>query len=152
MPGQMHDGLSLFSFSSPSLYDLAIPFTPDLKRQHDSEISCLPYTISPLSLTPFMKSFPNMVATIPNVMFFALQTISINVVRSLHLTVSIRTPETPTIKIAAYPIVFPAYILTYEVPASGELEEKKVEMQEVTFIIQAHVKEVGPFAIYLKLF
>jgi hypothetical protein len=56
--GFSSDPLSTLSFSQPRLEELAVPFTPELRRQHGLEVSCLPYSISPVHLPKLLKS-PN---------------------------------------------------------------------------------------------
>lgn len=54
--GFSFDPLSTLSFSQPDLENLTIPFTPELRHQHGLDVSCLPYSISPVSLPEVIKS------------------------------------------------------------------------------------------------
>lgn len=41
-----------------SQYEL-VPFTSELERQHDADVQCLPYSISPFSVLEIAKNWPH---------------------------------------------------------------------------------------------
>lgn len=54
--GFSYKPLSALSFLKPGKIPRTVPMTPELERQHGSDILCWPYTLSPLSLPEFAKS------------------------------------------------------------------------------------------------
>lgn len=58
----------------------AVPFSEDLRRQHDLDVMCMPYTISPLSLPEAARSLFRSRAKISDVATFEPDSLSFKLV------------------------------------------------------------------------
>jgi len=75
-----YDPLSTTSFPQRSgLEELAVPFTPELRHQYGIDISCIPFSMSPIPIPEVMKSLslpqielPGSVAFDPKSVDFAM--------------------------------------------------------------------------------
>jgi len=84
MPGEGYsfDFLSRISLNNDEIAASdAVPFSEDLTTQHGSQVLCLPYNISPLSLVNKLRSMPNRVAVTDDLRFDPA--ININFVRNM---------------------------------------------------------------------
>lgn len=117
-----------------SQYQL-VPFTSELERQHDANVQCLPYSISPFSVLDIAKNWPHGDVEIGDGMFFSPTSIKPTLVCSSRLPYLIRLQ--PVRQIAAYPVLVPFYFAQYQT----ELPNLKQQL-DVTIFIEAFAKKV----------
>ncbi|KAF8071981.1 hypothetical protein FPV67DRAFT_1483379 [Lyophyllum atratum] len=94
LPGSDFQVLSWVSYFSQRYQGEAVPFTKELEVQHGTEVTCLPYTISPFAALDLVRSLSYRDATFQDI---RVSPKSINT----HL-------------LAAYPVLFPLYLAQYE--------------------------------------
>jgi len=82
-PGFSFDPLSTLSFSQPGLEGLAVPFTPELQHQHGVDVSCLPFSISPVQLPKVAKSLVPSQLDMPDSVTFDPKSVDFTMVRRL---------------------------------------------------------------------
>ncbi|KAK2463403.1 hypothetical protein APHAL10511_004489 [Amanita phalloides] len=101
LPGNDFKILSLLSFWYKELqqYQL-VPFTPELERQHDVDVQCLPYTVSPFSVLDIAKDWPHGDVEITDNFRFSPTSLKLNMA-------------------AAYPILIPLYLVQYHARIRG---------------------------------
>jgi len=95
MPGYSYDPLSKLAFSESLMYTLAVPFTRELKRQHNMDIICLPFTVTPLALPSFGQSLSPSQTLIEDDVYLDPASLDFDV-------------------LAAYPVLVPFYLAEYE--------------------------------------
>lgn len=78
--GFSFDPLSTLSFSQLDLEKLAVPFTPELRHQHGLDISCLPYSISPVSLPEVIESLSLSQSKLLDLMMFDRKSVEFSMV------------------------------------------------------------------------
>ena len=82
--GFSFDPLSALSFSQPRLEELAVPFTPELQNQHGLDVSCLPFSISPIPLPKVVKSLVPSQSKLPDSVTFDAKSVEFSMVRRLN--------------------------------------------------------------------
>jgi len=101
LPGSDFKVLSLVPLlSRPRKSSDAVPFTDELRYQYGTEVSCLPYTISPFAALDMASSLSPMDAKVDDDLRF------------------IPTSITPNL-LAAYPVLVPLYLAHYEYTLPG---------------------------------
>ncbi|PPR00904.1 hypothetical protein CVT24_000389 [Panaeolus cyanescens] len=95
------------------------PFTDDLLRQHDLDVQCIPFTVSPFSLLQLAK-------TLPSSAF------------DLHEDVQFSPSTLKSTVFSAYPVLLPLYLAQY---TTKESEGKP--SSSVTMIVQAYSSMKG---------
>lgn len=115
LPGSDFRVLSLVSLlSRPRNISEAVPFSDDLRHQHDTDVWCLPYTISPFAVLDIASSLSPMDAKVDDDLRFAPTSISPNL-------------------LAAYPVLIPLYLANYEYTIPGNPITRSA-----TMFIEAH--------------
>ncbi|KDQ59261.1 hypothetical protein JAAARDRAFT_33988 [Jaapia argillacea MUCL 33604] len=94
MPGFSFDPLTRFPFPALRKNDLPTDWTPDMAVQHGMNISCLPYTFSPLDLVDKVRDLAYSEAIVTHNFRFEPSSININL-------------------LAGYPVLVPIYIAKY---------------------------------------
>ena len=84
--GFSFDPLSTLSFSQPRLEELAVPFTPELRHQHGIDVSCLPFSMSPVPLPEVVKSLTPSQTELPDSVTFDPKSVDFSMVRRLDTT------------------------------------------------------------------
>jgi len=137
--GFSFDPLSTLSFSQPRLEELAVPFTPELRHQNGVDVTCLPFSISPVPLPKIVKSLTPSQSGLPDKLMFGAKSVEFSMVRRLDcLYTLLGTAElTPYSQFAAYPVLLPIYLMRYDfqVPAVSETIS-------FTCMVQAHSGDV----------
>ncbi|KAF9646466.1 hypothetical protein BDM02DRAFT_3188811 [Thelephora ganbajun] len=95
IPGFSFDPLSTLSFSQPRLEELAVPFTQELRNQNGIDVSCLPYSASPIPLPEVVKSLTPSQAKLPDSITFDPKSVDFSM-------------------LAAYPVLLPVYLIRYD--------------------------------------
>lgn len=108
------------------------PFSPALTRQHDLDISCLPYDISPLDLIGRARDMSFGPTEIDENFRFDPRSIKFNLVCFTYESTFLSN----RLQVAAYPVLLPVYLLQY---APVGLQSR------VTVIVEAHSQPVRPF-------
>ncbi|TFY66576.1 hypothetical protein EVG20_g4510 [Dentipellis fragilis] len=80
-----------------------LPWSDSLLRQHDTPITCVPYTISPFSLPEFLPTVDKRWTTVADNLSFSPSSIKCNV-------------------ISASPVLVPIYVLAYDDTSLGPLQ------------------------------
>ncbi|KAF9468108.1 hypothetical protein BDZ94DRAFT_1247203 [Collybia nuda] len=116
LPGSDFRILSLSSFFSRQLRAIEpVIFTPELETQYNTEVACLPYTISPFTVLDIARTLSYTDATItPNLRF-----------------------KPPSIKpelFAAYPVLIPLYVAQYE----PRLPSSSTTPRTITLFMEAY--------------
>jgi len=115
--GFSFDPLSALSFSQPRLEELAVPFTPKLQHQHGLDVSCLPFSISPVPLPKVVKSLIPSQSKLPDSVTFDAKSVEFSMVRRLGrcsytlLDIIVLTRYS---QLAAYPVLLPIYLMRYD--------------------------------------
>ena len=121
------------------LEELAVPFTPELRHQHGVDVSCLPFSISPVPLPKIVKSLTPSQSGLPDSVTFDAKSLEFSMVRRLDRSYTLLcTPElTRYSQFAAYPVLLPIYLMRYDlqVPAVSETIS-------FTCMVQAHSGDV----------
>ncbi|KIL67566.1 hypothetical protein M378DRAFT_9342 [Amanita muscaria Koide BX008] len=90
-----------------------VPFTSELENQFDTQVQCLPYTISPFSTLDIAKSWPHGDVEVDMAGFqFTPTSIKPNLVFRFLALVWFNANARP--QISAYPILIPLYLAQYE--------------------------------------
>ncbi|KAF9048656.1 hypothetical protein BJ165DRAFT_1609689 [Panaeolus papilionaceus] len=90
------------------------PFTDDLLRQHDLDVQCIPYTISPFSLLQLPKK---------------LSSSTFN----LHEDFQVSPSSLKSIMFSAYPVLLPVYLAQFTTR-----EREGIPSSSVTMVVQAY--------------
>jgi hypothetical protein len=75
--------------SRPLKISEAVPFSEELRYQYDTEVSCLPYTISPFAMLDIVSSLSHIDGKVDDGLRFTPSSISPNLVRSDTLFLSL---------------------------------------------------------------
>lgn len=136
MPGCDFRVLSWVSYTSQALDHIEpVPFTEDLEVQYGTEVTCMPYTISPLSALDIAHSTYGGVELAEDLRF-APKSVKTNM-------------------ISAYPVLFPLYLAQYEFPSPGkprlvtlfiEAGEPKGRIRAERLDLGSEIREMLPMA------
>ena len=119
----------------------AVPFSDELRYQYDTEVSCLPYTISPFAVLDAASSLSPMDAKVDDGLRFIPTSITPNLVRPDTLFVTfVQRPIMS--QIAAYPVLVPLYLAHYEYTLPGIALTRSF-----TMFIEAYKPKVFPHFI-----
>ena len=121
------------------LEKLAVPFTPELRRQHGVDVACLPHSISPLPLPEIVKSLTPSQCKLADSITFAPQSVEFSMVRCSGLSCTLLGVPILILRtqMAVYPVLLPVYLMKYnlKVPSSSETVA-------LTCLLQAHAEDV----------
>lgn len=116
MPGVVYQPLSSFSLRSPALAKAeTTPFSDKLRRQHGSDVICLPFELTPFHLADAVQSLSYQQVTVSDRLRIKLSTVK-------------------TDMMAAYPVLIPIYLAEYEVLGINN------EVHKFTAILEAWTK------------
>jgi len=135
--GFSFDPLSTLSFSQPKLEELAVPFTPELRHQHGIDVSCLPFSISPIPLPEVVKSLTPSQTELPDSVTFDAKSVDFSMVRLSDSALAWHHDLTRRSQLAFYPVLLPIYLMRYDlqIPAVSEAIS-------FTCMVQAHSEHV----------
>lgn len=137
--GFSFDPLSTLSFSQPGLEELTVPFTPELRHQRGIDVSCLPFSISPVQLPKVVESLTPSQSKMPGSVTFDPESADFTMVCRLDRLCILpdNTSLTRHLQLAAYPVLLPIYLMRYDmhIPSVPEI-------LSLTCMVQAHSKNV----------
>ena len=130
-------GLGHYPLSGMALVDPAhenfepIPFTNELRKQHDLDVLCLPYTFTPTDISEWIRSSKLGYDPIQD---HNLQTIRSAVSCHLHAYAHCHSPVT-NLQVTWYPVLLPVYLATYKAVLQGLT-------YSITFAVEGFRKKV----------